>query len=94
MRIEVVVFAGVLYALLTMWASILVIVDELSSPLQKIAQLALVWGIPVLGSLIVFGLHRKPEKPSGKYRQDLDAGDDFAMSGAGVRRTQEALDGD
>jgi len=50
--------------------------------------------MPILGALIVFGVHRKGEKPSSKYRQDVDAGEDFGVSGAGVRRVHDVLDGD
>lgn len=94
MRIEIAVFAFGLYALMASGASLMVIADEFSSRWQKAAQLTLVWGLPVLGALAVFGVHRKAEKPSRKYRQGVDAGEDFGVSGAGVRRTHDMLDGD
>ncbi|MDQ1924792.1 hypothetical protein [Massilia pseudoviolaceinigra] len=82
MRVEVVVFACGLYTLVSIWATIMVIADEFSNRWQKAAQLALVWCVPILGPLVVFGVHRKAEKPSGKYRQDVDAGEDYGRSGA------------
>jgi hypothetical protein len=48
---------------------------------QRIAQLAVIWMIPVIGALVVFAVHRRPEAPSGKYRESLDPGDDFGSSG-------------
>lgn len=93
MRVEITVFVC-LYALVALGASMIVIADEFSNRWQKAAQLTLVWCLPILGALVVFGVHRKAEKPSGKYRQGVDAGEDFGVSGATVRRTHDLLDGD
>jgi hypothetical protein len=64
-----------------------VIRDDFSGRGQKIAQLLSVWLIPLLGALVVLGVHRREEKSSGKYREIPDPGDDFAASGRGVRST-------
>lgn len=79
---------------LALWASLKVIRDEISERGQKAAQLALVWLVPLMGALIVLGVHRKSDKPSGKYRDRADLRDDFAMSPGALRRTFEVLDDD
>lgn len=74
-------------------ASIAVRRDEYSEQRQKILQIALVWLVPILGALLVLGVHRKAEKPSGAYRPDDDRlGDDFGRSRSGTRTIVEALD--
>jgi hypothetical protein len=39
---------------------------------QKLFQLLALWLLPIFGAIFIFALHRKPEKPSGGYRQSLD----------------------
>lgn len=46
---------------------------------QKLAQVLGVWFIPVLGAILIFAIYRKPEKPTGEYRESADpAWDDLA----------------
>ena len=79
---------------LNLWATRLVVADDLSSRSQKHHQLALVWLLPLLGAVIVLAVHRKEEPPSRKYRTSPDPGEDFTFSGKSVNATKEALDGD
>ena len=80
--------------LLSAWATVKVAGDEFSERGQKWSQLALFWLLPMLGALLVLGVHRKTEQPSRIYRKDPDSGEDFTASGNGIRRTLDALDDD
>lgn len=75
-------------------ATRLVARDALSAPGQKIAQLLLVWLVPVIGALVVLAVHRRPEPPSRQYREQPDPGDDFGASGHAAKKLREAMDGD
>ena len=68
--------------------------DMLCERRQKIAQLLLVWLVPILGAVIVMAVHRPAEPPSRQYREPVDPGDDFALSARSVRNIREVLDGD
>lgn len=69
--------------------------DEFSEPSQKMLQILLVWIIPILGALLVLGVHRKDEKPSGSYRPDHDrVGNDFGTQRPGIKSITEVLDDD
>lgn len=75
-------------------ATRLVFRDDLSEQRQKVAQLLFVWLVPVVGAVVVLGVHRAAEPPSGRYREPLDPGDDFAFSARSVKKLREVLDGD
>jgi hypothetical protein len=76
-------------------ATIAVWRDEYSERRQKILQIALVWLVPLFGALLVLGVHRKAEKPSGAYQTNGDRlGDDFGQMRSGTRTIVEALDDD
>jgi len=60
------------------WATYVVVRDAYVERHQRIFQIAVVWLLPVLGAIFIFALHRKPEKPTGKYREPPNIGDDFA----------------
>ena len=80
---------------LTAAATRAVMQDEYSEGRQKILQTAVVWLVPFLGALLVLGVHRKAEKPSGAYRRDDDGvGDDFGTHGRGIRALKDSLDDD
>ena len=83
-----------LVVVLDLCATRAILNDEFPEPRQKFFQLCIVWILPVVGALLLLGVHRKPEKPSGNYRQESDAGDDYGSSGANVRSIKEMLDGD
>jgi hypothetical protein len=69
--------------------------DDLSTPLQKVALVALIWVLPVLGALLVLHMLRQhPERRSGHYPGEPDPGDDFGYSRKRVRRTEDAGEGD
>jgi hypothetical protein len=76
------------------WATVLVMRDSLSEPSQRMAQLLMVLLLPIVGAVIVFAVHRSVEKPSGKYKEPPDPGDDFGFPRHAGRRTQEGADGD
>src|SRR5688572_692427 len=75
-------------------ATRLVVRDVLSGRRQKVAQLLLVWLVPVVGAVVVLAVHRSPEPPSRQYREPVDPGDDFALSGRSVKKIREVLDAD
>lgn len=79
-------------------ATWLVMCDDVSEALQRFMQLSLVWLLPVLGALIVFAVHRSPEKPSGKYREPYELDEESAFSGSGGRgrrdRSPDGVDDD
>lgn len=81
-----------------LWLSIkatrLVVRDLLSERRQKVAQLLLVWLVPLIGAVVVLAVHRQAEPPSRQYREPVDPGDDFALSGRPVKNLREVLDGD
>lgn len=75
-------------------ATLLVARDSLSERSQRILQLLLVWLLPVLGALIVFAVHRPPEKPSGKYREPAEPAEDFGFPRYGGRGGRDrSIDG-
>jgi hypothetical protein len=62
-------------------ATRVVVRDPYTERLQKVFQLLAVWLAPVFGAILVFALHRKPEKPTGQYRESRDPPlDDFTTS--------------
>lgn len=79
-------------------ASMLVLRDDLSAPMQRWMQLGLVWLLPMVGALIVLAVHRAPEKPSGSYRAEPDPNEESYASNEGSRgtrgRTHDIADGD
>jgi hypothetical protein len=90
------VFALMLMAaplILNLWATRLVVRDDLSEWWQKVAQLLLVWLLPVIGAILVLIVHRKEEKSPLGYREPPDPGDDYGASGRGVGKMREAFDG-
>jgi hypothetical protein len=83
-----IVIASVIVAiivLLDVMATRAILRDELSEQTQKTAQLAIVWLMPLIGALIVLGVHRSAETPSRKYREQPDAPDEFVFPGRGPR---------
>ena len=75
-------------------ATVVVWRDRFSERPQKMAQLFLVWLVPLVGAIMVLGVHRRHEKSPGTYPEDKDPGDDFAVSGRPVRAITEVVDGD
>lgn len=74
---EIVSYLIVLALLALNWyASRRCINDPLNSRGQRLAQLAAVWLVPILGPLTVIALSRNaPEASNGKYREVPDVGD-------------------
>ena len=81
--------------LLNLAASIVILRDAYSERRQKILQTVLVWLVPIIGALLVFGVHRQSQKPSGAYRRYGDSvGETYGHLQLGVRATIELVDGD
>jgi hypothetical protein len=81
MEIALLVLVFLTWAAFCVAATRAVVRDDLSDRRQKFMQIALVWVLPVIGSLVVLAVHRKADPPSGKYYEAADPGDDFARSG-------------
>ena len=79
---------------LNVWATWLVLRDDLSEGPRKIVQLVFVWLVPVLGAVVVLAVHRPAESASRKYRERPDPGEDFALSGRPAKAIREAIDAD
>jgi len=60
-------------------ATLLVLRDTYSRPQQKVAQLLLVWLVPLIGAIVVFAVHRKLRAPSGKYATSAPPPNDLAF---------------
>ena len=93
-EIAVVVLLSAVVLAMNIKATLVVLRDDISEPDQRIAQLALVWLLPILGTIIVFAVHRPTEPPSRKYREETDYGDYDLLprSGNGGRSVEEADD--
>jgi hypothetical protein len=94
MEIGLVVAAVLIPLLLNARATQLIVQDVLCDRRQKVAQLLLIWFVPIIGALIVLAVHRRAEPPSRQYREAADAGDDFAYSGRMTKSIKEVMDGD
>lgn len=79
---------------LDVWATRLVVRDDLSERAQKVFQLLLVWLLPVIGAVIVLGVHRKQEKSPLGYREPPHPGDDTGSPSLRIGKIREVLDGD
>jgi hypothetical protein len=91
--LDILVFMFLVSALLSAWVTLRIVRDELSTPLQRVAQVILVWVLPALGAMIVLHMQRQNlEHASGKYREPPDPGDDFAMFGRSVRHLKEGTE--
>jgi hypothetical protein len=84
MELAIVAFLVVPLVVANLLATRLVLRDELISRSQRFVQVLMVWLIPIIGAVLVFAVHRRPEAPSRKYRETPDPGDDFAFSGRGA----------
>jgi hypothetical protein len=94
MDIALVLAAVLVPLLLNARATQLIVQDVLCDRQQKLAQLLLVWLVPIIGGAIVLAVHRRAEPASRQYREAADAGDDFGYSGRMHRSIKEVLDGD
>lgn len=68
---------GVALLGLNIKATVIVVRDTYSEPFQRGAQMLLIWGLPLIGALIVLAVHRTDEKPSRKYRKRDEELDDI-----------------
>ena len=74
-------------------ATFLVLRDKDSERNQRLAQLALVWLLPLLGAILVLGVHRRAEAPSRRYRESPDPIDDIPP-GNPIKGLRELVDDD
>ena len=81
--LSVVAALGVVNGLAT-W---IVVRDRYSERHQKVFQCLAVWLVPVLGATFIFALHRKPEKPTGRYPESDDPRWDNVTSTKGIGRS-------
>jgi hypothetical protein len=78
---------------LNLWATRIILRDDLSSNAQRAAQIFVVWLLPLVGGLLTLFLKRAmPETSSGRYREIPDPGDDFGASGQSYRDLRHAID--
>lgn len=68
-------------------ATWIVVRERYSERHQKVFQCLAIWLVPVLGAIFISALHRKPEKPSGGYRESPDPRWDDDTSNRGVGRS-------
>ena len=94
MEVALVIAAILVPAGLDVWATWLVLRDDLSERHRKIAQLVFVWLVPVIRAVVVLAVHRRAEPASRRYREPPDPGEDFALSGRPAKATREAIDAD
>lgn len=94
MKFLLLAFIAIVLLGLNVRATLLIARDTLSTSSQRLWQFALVWLVPALGAVITLAVHRPVEKPSRRYRTQLDPGDDFAMSGRAHKNLADAIDGD
>ncbi len=81
--------------LLDVLATIAVQRDEYAEPRQKMLQTVVIWLIPIIGALLLLGIHRKAEKPSRAYRAaDSGVGDDCSTLRPFSKSVADIVDGD
>jgi hypothetical protein len=93
MEIALVLAALLVPLLLNARATRLIVRDVLSDRQQKLAQLLLVWLIPIVGAVIVLAVHRRAEPPSRQYWKEPEIDGQFPP-GQMNRGIKEVLDGD
>lgn len=76
---EIALFAllGGIILWLNIAATLAIARDSLGEPQQRMLQLLLVWLLPVLGAVAVLYFHRPREKPTGKYDEPAELGEDY-----------------
>jgi hypothetical protein len=88
--------ASLLFAAIVLanaWASRAVLKDNLSTPGQRVAQLAFVWLVPLIGAALTLHFKRIDEEPSeGRYREIPNPGDDMVSSTHGSCIGRESID--
>ena len=94
MEVLLVLVALVVPLWLNIKATLAVRRDPLSDHSQKVAQLLLVWLLPLIGAVIVLAVHRPKEKHRGRYPSDEEILDGHLPEGTAMRRVAESIDGD
>src|SRR5438045_9493087 len=59
-------------ALVNSFATWIAVRDRYAERRHKVFQVLAIWLVPVLGAIFIFALYRKPEKPTGRYRESLE----------------------
>lgn len=94
MEITLTIVAVAIPLWLNVWATRMILQDALSERPQKIAQLLLVWLLPLLGAIVALAVHRKEEKAPGVYPAEKDLNNDLPASSGPLRSMREVLDDD
>ncbi len=94
MEIALAIIAVAIPLWLDVWATRMILQDALSEHPQKIAQLLLVWLLPLLGAIVALAVHRKEEKAPGVYPAEKDLNNDLPASSGPLRSMREVLDDD
>jgi hypothetical protein len=63
--------------------------DTFSEQPQKIVQILFVWLVPLVGAIVVLGVHRREETSLGAYPVEKDMDDDFGHSGQTIKETMD-----
>jgi hypothetical protein len=67
--------------------------SEADTTNRRILQLLFVWLLPFVGAIVVDGIHRGLGSPNTSH-EPVDPGEEFGMSGQGVKALHESLDTD
>jgi len=94
MEIALTIAAVAIPLWLNVWATRMILQDALSERPQKIAQLLMVWLLPLLGAIVALAIHRKEEKAPGVYPAEKDLNNDFPPSSGPLRSMREVFDDD
>ena len=66
---------------LNSWATYRIVRERIPSHLQRVAQFAFVWLLPILGAVLALSLNRQSSLPSlGRYPNDPERPEDIAFT--------------
>jgi len=94
MEIVLTIVAVAIPLWLNVWATRMILQDALSERPQKIAQILLVWLLPLLGAIVALAVHRKEEKGPGVYPTQKDLNNDLPPLTGSLRSMKEVFDDD
>jgi cytosine/uracil/thiamine/allantoin permease len=80
--------------LLNVWATVIIARDEFAERSQRVAQLLVVWLVPIAGAILVIAVHGRPEKSGGRYREGQNDAEVDSMYGRAVKKLTDVMDDD
>lgn len=92
--IALTIAVGAIPLWLNVKASLLICRDSFSEKPQKTAQLLFVWLVPLVGAIMVLGVHRRGEKSSRVHASNECPEDDIENFHDPSQPTKEAVDDD